>query len=149
MNTKLAAQIAAILCRKFEGLYLTPYICPAGVATVGFGATHYEDGRRVQLTDKPISRERAESLLVWHIERVYLPAVITLCPGVDTPERLAALVDFAFNLGAGNLRASTLRKRVNSGAWDEVPPELMRWVKGGGKTLKGLVLRRQAECGLI
>lgn len=49
-------------------------------------------------------------MLLWHIENVYLPAVLKLCPGVDTPERLAALIDFAFNLGVGNLRASTLRR---------------------------------------
>lgn len=149
MNTCLAVELAAGLCRKFEGLHLRPYLCPAGVPTIGYGATYYEDGTRVTLSDPPLSRQRAEELLIWHIENVYLPAVLKLCPGVDTPERLAALLDFAFNLGVGNLRASTLRKRVNAKRWDDVRSELMRWTKAGGKELRGLVKRREAECVLI
>lgn len=141
--------IAAALCRRFEGLYLKPYICPAGVPTIGYGATFYEDGRKVMLTDPPITRELAEQLLLWMVRTEYLPAVARLCPGIDSPERLAALIDFTFNLGAGNLRASTLRRKVNAGDWDAVPVELMKWVRGGGRVLRGLVLRRQAEVELI
>ena len=96
MNTRLAVEIAAGLCRRFEGLHLRPYLCPAGVPTIGYGATYYEDGTRVTLSDPPLTPQRAEELLLWHIENVYLPAVLKLCPGVDTPERLAALIDFAF-----------------------------------------------------
>ncbi len=149
MNTRLAVEIAAGLCRRFEGLHLRPYLCPAGVPTIGYGATYYEDGTRVTLSDPPISRQRAEELLVWHIENVYLPAVLKLCPDVGAPERLAALIDFAFNLGVGNLRASTLRKRANAKRWGDVRAELMRWTKAGGKELRGLVKRREAECALI
>lgn len=144
-----AVEIAAALARRFEGLYLSPYLCPAGVPTIGYGATYYMDGRRVQLTDAPISRETAERLLLWMVERKYLPAVRRLCPVDMTAERAAALIDFALNLGAGNLSASTLRKRVNAGRWDEVPTELRKWNKAGGRVLRGLVLRREAEAGLI
>jgi len=136
--------MAAALCRRFEGLYLTPYLCPAGVATVGFGATRYVDGRPVRLTDPPITRDAAESMLLLQLERTYMPAVLRLCPGL-TGGRLAAITDFTFNLGAGALRASTLRRRVNAGDWDAVPGELRRWTRGGGRVLRGLVLRRQAE----
>ena len=52
--------LAAKLCRRFEGLYLRPYLCPAGVPTIGYGSTVYENGMAVQLTDPPITRERAE-----------------------------------------------------------------------------------------
>lgn len=144
-----AVEIAAALARRFEGLYLRPYLCPAGVATIGYGATYYEDGTRVTLHDAPITRERADALLLWMVRTRYLPAVVNLCPGVDTPERMAALIDFAFNLGAGNLRASTLRRRVNAGQWDRVPTELRKWVRGGGRVLLGLVRRREAEASLI
>jgi lysozyme len=144
-----AVEVAAALCRRFEGLYLSPYLCPAGVATIGYGATYYEDGRRVLLTDPPITRERAEALLLWHVRTVYLPAVVKLCPGLNHPDRLAALIDFAFNLGAGQLRVSTLRKRVNAGDWDSVPGELRKWNKAGGRVLRGLVNRREAEVALI
>jgi len=144
-----AVDIAAILIRRFEGLYLTPYLCPAGVPTIGYGATYYENGARVQLTDAPITRERAEALLQWHVKTVYLPAVLRLCSGLDHPDRLAALIDFTFNLGAGQLRVSTLRKRVNAGAWGAVPDELRKWNKAGGRILPGLTVRREAEVSLV
>lgn len=145
----LGVHAAAALARRFEGLYLTPYLCPAGVPTIGFGATHYEDGARVTLKDPAITRERAERLLLWMVRAVYMPAVLRLCPSVNTPERLAALIDFAFNLGAGQLAGSTLRKRVNADRWAEVPAEIRKWNRGGGRLLRGLVLRREAEAALI
>lgn len=144
-----AVEIAAALARRFEGLRLSPYLCPAGVPTIGFGSTFYEDGTRVQLTDPPITRERAEALLLWMVRKVYLPAVMRLCPGVDSPGRLAALIDFTFNLGQGKLKASTLRRRVNAGQWGQVPAELRKWVRGGGRVLRGLVTRREAEVVLV
>ena len=146
---ELAVAVAAALARRFEGLFLTPYLCPAGVPTIAYGATYYEDGTAVTLLDPAVSRERAEALLLWMVRTRYLPAVMRLCPGIDNPQRLAALIDFAFNLGAGQLKASTLRKRVNAGAWGDVPAELRKWVKGGGKVLRGLVIRREAEAVLV
>lgn len=146
---ELAVAVAAALARRFEGLYLSPYLCPAGVPTIGYGATYYMDGRRVQLTDAPISRETAERLLLWMVTNKYLPAVLRLCPGADNPKRLGALTDYTLNLGAGNLSASTLRKRVNAGRWGDVPAELRKWNKGGGRVLRGLVVRRQAEIDLV
>lgn len=144
-------EVACALAKRFEGFRSRPYLCPAGVPTIGYGATHYLDGRRVTLKDAPISQEVAERLLRAQVERVYLPAVLRLCPGLMTAsaERLAALIDFTFNLGAGRLQGSTLRKRVNAGEWDMVPDELRKWVIGGGVVLRGLVLRREAECELI
>jgi lysozyme len=149
MSIDLAVTTAAALARRFEGLYLTPYLCPAGVPTIGYGATYYEDGSHVQLTDLPISRERAESLLLWMVKTRYLPAVLRLCPSVDNAERLAALIDFTFNLGSGNLKNSTLRRRVNEARWGDVPNELRKWSKAGGRVLRGLTLRREAEVALI
>lgn len=142
-------EVAAALARRFEGCYLRPYLCPAGVPTIFYGATFYEDGTRVTLSDPPGTKERANELLLWMVRTVYLPAVVRLCPGIDNPSRLAAIIDFAFNLGAGTLKSSTLRKKINAGQWDEVPYELRKWVKGGGKVLKGLVLRAEARVALI
>lgn len=147
--TNWAITLAARLVRRFEGLRLAPYLCPAGYPTIGYGSRYYLDGREVALTDDPITRQVAEVMLLDHLRRVCLPAVRKLCPGIDTPERLAALLDFTFNLGAGNLRASTLRRRVNACQWDLVKVELRKWVRGGGRVLKGLVLRREAEVQLI
>jgi lysozyme len=137
------------LLERFEGLRLRPYLCPAGVPTIGLGSTRYLDGRPVRLTDPAITREHAYLLAREQILRDYLPAVLKLCPGVDTEARAAALVDFAYNLGSGNLKASTLRRRVNAGDWPAAQRELRKWVRGGGKVLPGLVLRREAEAALV
>ncbi|MFA6204436.1 MAG: lysozyme [Gallionella sp.] len=148
MNTQLAVEVACALARRWERIILTPYLCPAGVPTIGCGATYYENGHSVSLNDHPITRERAEQLLLWMVQTVYLPAVIKLCPSIDTPDRLAAIIDFTFNLGSGKLRISTLRKRINADCWEDVPFELMKWNKAGGRVLRGLTLRRAAEAAL-
>ena len=148
-SLNLPVQIAAALCRRFEGCYLTPYLCPAGVPTIGYGATSYESGQKVTLRDPAISKARAEQLLLWSINNQYLPAVLKLCPGVTDPNRLAALIDFTFNLGAGNLRASTLRRCVNAGDWVGAKVQIRRWNKAGGRVLRGLTIRREAEAVML
>ena len=145
---ELAILVATALAQRFEGLYLSPYLCPAGVPTIGYGATYYEDGSRVTLFDAPITRERAMELLQWMVRTVYLPTVMRLCPGIDNPSRLAALIDFTFNLGGNALKSSSLRRKVNAGMWSAVPTELRKWVMAAGKRLRGLVIRREAEAAL-
>jgi lysozyme len=143
-----AMPLLLALIERFEGLRLRPYICPAGVPTIGLGSTRYEDGTPVKLTDPAITRDRAYAIARHQIASEYLPQTLALCPGIDTPGRLAAIVDFAYNLGTGALRSSTLRKRINAGRWDDVPGELEKWVRGGGRVLPGLVARRKAESAL-
>ena len=137
------------LLERFEGLYLRPYICPAGVWTVGLGSTRYLDGAPVRATDPPITREHAYLLCVHQLRTEYLPAVIGLCPGADSFDKIAALTDFVYNAGIGALRSSTLRKRVNAGDWPGAQKEIQRWTKGGGKTLRGLVIRRAVEAAMM
>lgn len=151
LDTDAAVDIAAALARRFEGFAARPYLCPAGVPSIGFGSTFYLDGRRVQLTDPPLTRDGAERLLLRQVERIYLPAVLRQCPGLraEPPERLAAIIDWTFNLGEGALAASTLRRRINAGDWADVPAQLRRWVYARGVLLRGLVLRREAEALLI
>ncbi len=80
-----------------------------------------------------------------------MTAALRYCPVLATePEsRLAAIVDFTFNLGAGRLQTSTLRRRVSQRDWSAAASELRRWVYGGGRLLPGLVARREGECRLI
>jgi len=137
------------LVKSFEGLKLDAYRCSANKETIGYGNTFYEDGSRVTMKDPPITRQRAEELLLWMVRTKYLPTVMRLCPQIDTPERVAALIDFTFNLGGGNLKASTLRRRVNAQDWEAVPTELRKWNKAGGRVLKGLTIRREAEIALL
>ena len=141
--------VALALMRRFEGFYSRPYICPAGVPTIGYGSTYYENGTRVTLTDEPVSKDRAEALLLWAVKTVYLPQVIRLCPGLNDADKLAAIIDFTYNLGGSNLRVSTLRRKINEQKWEEAKLELLKWVRGGGKVLKGLVIRRTAESELL
>lgn len=148
MTDVLALAVAEHLCKRFEGLRLRPYLCPAGVPTIGYGATRYPDGRAVTLADAPVTELRAVQLLRWDLENVRIPAVLALCPGLEG-ERLGLLTDFCYNLGTGRLRASTLRKRINDGRWDLVPAELRKWVLAGGRRLPGLVARREAEIAYI
>lgn len=139
------------LCILFEGVYLKPYLCPAGIPTIGIGSTHYENGQRVSLSDPPITRERAEALLMWELQKECAPRVMKLCESLPNwgPGAVAAILDFTYNLGSGNLASSTLRRRINAGDKEGAREELMKWVKGGGKVLPGLVRRRGAEAALI
>lgn len=146
---EVAVRLAAALCRRFEGVYLRPYICPAGVWTLGYGSTFYPTGARVGPHDSPITLTQAEDLLQFMLSSVFIPGVQRLCPNIQHPEQLAAIVDFAFNLGLGRLKASTLRRKINEGDWEAVPGELRKWTRGGGRTLRGLVARREAEILLL
>lgn len=149
MNDDAALMVATDLITVFEGFRSKPYLDPVGIPTIGYGFTRYLDGTAVTLIDGPMTREAANLLLRHLIETKYMPAVRRLCPGIDTPERLGAITDFCYNLGVGALRASTLRKKINAGLWDEVPAQLMRWTKAGGKVLPGLVRRRAAEAAYV
>lgn len=138
-----AIAVACILARRWEGFRSQPYLCPAGVPTIGYGFTHYADGTFVTLADPPMTRAAAQSLLEHMVRTKYMRDVIRLCPNITDPERLGAITDFHFNTGA--LRTSALRKKILAEIWDDVPAQLRRWTRGGGKILRGLVLRREAE----
>ena len=149
-NQNEALNLAAGLCRQFEGLRLTPYLCPAGIPTIGFGSTRYADGRAVTLKDRPITAAQADDLLLLTLRRDYLAGVLKASPGLAArPRALAAIVDFAYNLGLARYESSTLRKRVDAGDWPGARAELKKWVKGGGQVLPGLVARRAAEAKLM
>ena len=145
-------QLAIDLAKRFEGFHRVPkhdpqrahpYVCPAGYWTIGFGHL-CEPGHL------PITEEEGETYLAQDLVTA-LKATLRYCPVLATePEkRLAAIVDFTFNLGAGRLQTSTLRRRINQRDWQSAANELSRWVRGGGRVLPGLVARRQAEIALL
>lgn len=143
-------EVASALCRTFEGLYLKPYMCPAGVPTIGIGSTVYEDGTKVKLTDPPITAERAEALLQLTLLRDYLPGVIKASPILlKYPNRLGAMVDFAYNCGVPRYRASTMRKRIDAEDWEGAQEECLKWNRGGGRVLPGLTRRCKARAALL
>lgn len=145
-------QAAIELAKRFEGFHRVPksdptkahpYICPAGYWTIGYG-------RLCSPQHPPISRDQAETYLREDL-RTALAATLRFCPvlAAEPEGRLAAIVDFTFNLGAGRLQTSTLRRRVNQRDWGAVAAELRRWVYSGGKMLPGLMARREANAILL
>ena len=141
------------LTKRFEGferrvkrgidITAVPYICPAGFWTIGYG--HLCDTKH-----PPITEAEAEVYLARDLQTA-LTATLRYCPVLATePEAwLAAIVDFTFNLGAGRLQTSTLRRRINQRDWSSAGQELRRWVYSGGKVLPGLVTRREAEAAWL
>lgn len=133
------------LIRRFEGLRLKPYRCPAGVPTVGFGHT----GPDVLLNSPQITEDEAYRLMQADAD-LAVRAAIKLSPVLTLDvDKLCAIADFIFNLGASRYKASTLRRRIDRGDWEGALEELPKWVWGGGKKLPGLVLRRAAEAALM
>lgn len=130
------------LIRRFEGLRLKAYFCPAGVVTVGYGST----GPDIKPTTV-WAKEQAEARMRQDAAK-FDRAARNLCPA-QNDNTTAALADFAYNLGATRLAGSTLRRKINAGDTDSARREIVRWVRGGGKILPGLVLRRAAESALL
>lgn len=139
------------LCKRHEGFHRVrpgdprawPYICPAGYWTIGYGHLCLP-------SHPPIYQESAEVYLCEDLRRAY-SATLRYCPAlIEWPQtRLAAIMDFTFNLGAGRLASSTLRRRINQGDWPAAARELRRWIYGGGRVLPGLVARREDEVRLL
>ena len=108
-----ALDIATDIAKAFEGLFLKPYRCPANVPTIGYGTTHYPDGKKVTVQDPPITKEQATEYLV-HEMRKSLFQALKYCPILaSSEEKWGAIADFVYNLGPGALQSSTLRRKIN------------------------------------
>jgi len=130
------------LIKKFEGLELEAYKCAAGVWTLGYGHT-----AGVQEGDVWSEEQANEQLKIdMHVYAGYINDQVT-CP--LSQNQFDALVSWVFNLGPTNLRHSTLLKRLNAGDYADVPNQIKRWNKAGGKVLEGLIRRREAEALLF
>ena len=135
------------LIKKFEGLRLTAYKCSAGVDTIGWGNTFYEDGSKVKPGDR-ITRERADKLFEILVAR-FAEGVRSLVKAELNENQFGALVSFAYNAGTAALGRSTLLRRVNANPNDPaIRAEFMKWTKAGGKVLRGLQTRRNEEADL-
>lgn len=130
------------LIREFEGCRLTTYVCPAGVLTIGYGSTGPDVKPGLTWTPgQAENRMRADAMR-------FLRMTQALCPQLSEGQT-CAIADFAYNLGIGRLKGSTLLKRLQAGRYEDVPFELRKWVMGGGRKLPGLVKRREAEIALF
>jgi lysozyme len=140
-------KIAIDIIKKFEGCKLASYKCQAGIYTIGYGSTFYENGSKVNSGDS-ISQQRAESLLLTTVTKFASEVNKIVKSNVNNNQR-SALISFAFNLGVGALKKSTLLKLVNANPNDpQIAHEFMKWVNAGGKPSNGLINRRRAELHL-
>ena len=130
------------LIKHFEGCELQAYECPAGVWTIGYG--HIKTAHE----GKVITQEQADEMLVEEMEEY--EGYINRAVKVELNQnQFDAMVSWVYNLGNGNLGASTLLKVLNMGDYAGVPAQMLRWNKAGGKVLEGLTRRRQAEADLF
>lgn len=146
------------LIKSFEGYLkplndgtgrVKPYLCPAGVPTLGWGNTRYPDGSKVKMTDPPVTRERATELLASEL-REDEASVQKNTLGVVWHELMyGAATSFTYNCGSGAFRGSGFRKAILDKRWDDVPRELRKWRMGGGRVLAGLARRREAEAAMF
>jgi lysozyme len=135
------------LIKQFEGCKLKAYKCPAGLWTISWGLTFYPDGTKVKEGDV-ITQQQAED---------YFNAIVDdFAKGVDvlvksnvTANNFSAIVSFAFNVGMGNFRKSTLLRKVNANPKDpSISAEFKKWVRANDRVMQGLVRRREAEAKL-
>jgi len=135
------------MIKHHEGVRLKPYQDPIGLWTVGVGHL-IGDGKTLPIEwFRTFTMDEVDELLKKDLQR-FERGVLRLCPNNLTQSRFDALVSFAFNVGLGNLQASTLRQKHNRNDVFGAAKEFLRWNKAGGKVFRGLTIRRQDESNL-
>lgn len=133
------------LIKRYESFEPCPYLDAAGIPTIGYGNTYYEDGRKVTMNDSEISEKRA-TILLNNIVAKFEKDVLKYVKSPLTQNQFDALVSFAYNCGSYALKQSTLLKRINEDPLHPtIPNEFTKWTKSGGKRLRGLSKRRVEE----
>lgn len=145
------------LIKDFEGLKLKPYLCSAGVPTIGYGTTRYPNGKKVTMNDKPITQQQADiffdnDIIAFENELNFLTKGLNL-----TQNQYNSLLSFGYNLGmdididmiAEGLGDSTLLKLIKRNTLDPmIAKEFIKWNKAKGKVNNGLTNRRIKESAL-
>lgn len=137
------------LIKQFEAFRGVPYLCPADVASIGYGSTVYPDGRKVKLSDKTITKEEGDALfditLITYENAVNKAVAVPL-----TQNQFDACVSLCYNIGQTNFSTSTLVKMLNAKtAVDLIAPQFLRWNRFKGKVSAGLTHRREVEMNLF
>lgn len=140
-NMEISAEGLSLI-KKFEGCELQAYRCAANVLTIGYGSI------KGVTEDMEITQDEAESLLSEEMPE-YEGYINDMVKVPLKQHQFDAMVCWVFNLGSGNLSSSTLLKKLNNSEYDEVPAQMKRWNKAGGKVLDGLIRRREAEALLF
>ena len=141
------------LIREFEGLKLKPYLCSAGVPTIGIGSTYYSDGVKVSLKDNPITESHAYELLLSRIKKdaERLETFLKKNQIVLNDNQFSALISFSYNLGLGPILS--LGRGLNMALKTKDPSKIVKAIrlydKVGKVALNGLTRRREAEVALF
>ena len=133
------------LIKQFEGFSPMIYLCPAGWPTIGFG--HVVRKFEHERFEAAIDEDEGAALLQDDVG-VSERAVLRLIQVPLDDGQFDALASFTFNLGAGALQRSTLRRKINRQEYSSAPGELRRWVWADGRKLRGLMRRREAESNI-
>ena len=147
------------MIKHHEGVRFKPYRCPARLWTVGVGHVLYPNQGRLPLDqrdafplelhdNRTFSKDEVNGILSTDLIRFEV-GVARLFPLVLTQGQNDALVSFSFNLGLGGVQRSTLRSKVLRGEIEEAADEFLKFTRGGGKVLPGLVKRRNDERALF
>lgn len=131
------------IIQEFEGCKLTAYLCPAGVWTIGWGSTGVGVSKGVVWTQEEADERYKKDMAL------FKAGVQKLVTVPVNKNQLEALTSFAYNLGIGALKGSTLLKFLNDGNYQAAANQFLRWDKANGKVLAGLARRRTAERNLF
>lgn len=148
------------LVNKFEGFRSKPYYDQAGVATIGFGSTYYEDGKRVSITDPAISRERAQEIKRHAVSKDFAPAINMMFDdeidsGKITQNMFDALVSLSYNIGINGIQGSSVYRHIKSGDFAKAANSFLAWNKVRNPLTKvlefneGVYSRRKQEKDLF
>lgn len=146
------------MLKHHEGVRNKPYRCPAALWTIGVGHVLYPEQGNLNMADRMKYPLKIEDFRIFSTEEVdeilktdlvrFIRGVSRYCPVITSQGQLDALVSFAFNVGLGALQRSTLRQKHNRCDYEGAAKEFLKYTKGGGKVLPGLVKRRNDEKAL-
>jgi lysozyme len=131
------------LIKRWEGMRLTAYLCPAGVWTIGYGHTSAAGAPKVTQGMR-ITQEEASDILVRDLVK-YESAVTRALTRTPNENQFAAMVSLCYNVGPGAFAKSSIAKKFNAGDVSGAANAFRLWNKAGGKALQGLVSRREDE----
>lgn len=145
-------EAATAVVKRLEGFFAKPYDdngeAPGGTWTIGYGSIRDKNGKPITPSSPPITEAEAVALLM----RDMMGSAHDVAQRVTAPllnREAAALISWTYNLGGGNLAASTMLKRINANLKDQVPGEMRKWINQEGKPLLGLLRRRWAEAAIF
>ena len=134
--------------QKHEGLRLKPYLCTAGVPTIGYGSTTYMNGKKVTLQDNAITLDEAQEMLADYVDRFVFPVIKKIFNEFNSfsDNRKIALCDMLYNIGENRLRGfKKMITAIHANNWTEAAKQAMdsAWytqVKGRAKTIFNMLI---------